>query len=123
MINGQYSDDADVLFPRQLILDGQWDDVLEFIQPLEVLSNFDMRKFTYSILRHKYVELLCIKSEANVIAAGTNGSVDNAVEEVVKMLSERSRLLRKNTAACEPVPVAYSAAADGSPAVQGLESQ
>ncbi|XP_014218951.1 WD repeat-containing protein 47-like isoform X2 [Copidosoma floridanum] len=86
VINGQYSDD--VLFLRQLILDGQWDDVLEFIQPLEALPDFDMRKFTYSILRHKYVELLCIKSEANIMGTGTNGSVDNAVEEVVKVLSD-----------------------------------
>ncbi|XP_043493866.1 WD repeat-containing protein 47 isoform X2 [Polistes fuscatus] len=90
VINGQYSDD--VLFLRQLILDGQWDDVLEFIQPLEALPDFDMRKFTYSILRHKYVELLCIKSEANLIAAGTNGSVDNAVEEVVKVLSDLEKV-------------------------------
>ena len=30
VINGQYSDD--LLFLRQLILDGQWDDVIEFIQ-------------------------------------------------------------------------------------------
>lgn len=87
VINGQYSDD--VLFLRQLILDGQWDDVMEFIQPLEALPDFDMRKFTYSILRHKYVELLCIKSEANVISGTTtNGNVDNAVEEVVKVLND-----------------------------------
>lgn len=64
VINGNYSDD--VLFLRQLILDGQWDDVLEFIQPLEALKAFDMRKFSYTILKHKYIELLCIKSEANV---------------------------------------------------------
>lgn len=82
VINGCYSDD--VLFLRQLILDGQWDDVLEFIQPLEALQTFDMRKFSYTILKHKYVELLCIKSEANV----QGSSVDNAVEEVVKVLNE-----------------------------------
>ncbi|KAJ8957012.1 hypothetical protein NQ318_012179 [Aromia moschata] len=82
VINGNYSDD--VLFLRQLILDGQWDDVLEFIQPLEALKAFDMRKFSYTILKHKYIELLCIKSEANV--QGSN--VDNAVEEVVKVLNE-----------------------------------
>jgi hypothetical protein len=34
------------------------------------------------------VELLCIKSEANIIGIGSNGSVDNAVEEVVKVLSD-----------------------------------
>lgn len=86
VINGCYSDD--VLFLRQLILDGQWDDVLEFIQPLESLQSFDMRKFSYTILKHKYIELLCIKSEANV--QGT--SVDNAVEEVVKVLNELEKI-------------------------------
>lgn len=30
VINGVYSDD--VLFLRQLVLDGQWDDVLEFVR-------------------------------------------------------------------------------------------
>lgn len=82
VINGNYSDD--VLFLRQLILDGQWDDVLEFIQPLEAIQTFNMRKFSYTILKHKYIELLCIKSEANI--QGSN--VDNAVEEVVKVLSD-----------------------------------
>ncbi|EEZ99593.2 WD repeat-containing protein 47-like Protein [Tribolium castaneum] len=82
VINGNYSDD--VLFLRQLILDGQWDDVLEFIQPLEALQAFNMRKFSYTILKHKYIELLCIKSEANV----QGNSVDNAVEEVVKVLND-----------------------------------
>lgn len=82
VINGCYSDD--VLFLRQLILDGQWDDVIEFIQPLEALQAFDMRKFSYTILKHKYIELLCIKSEANVQGNG----VDNAVEEVVKVLND-----------------------------------
>ncbi|XP_022905676.1 WD repeat-containing protein 47 isoform X2 [Onthophagus taurus] len=82
VINGAYSDD--VLFLRQLILDGQWDDVLEFIQPLEALPTFDMKKFNYVILKHKYIELLCIKSEANT----QGSSVDNAVEEVVNVLSE-----------------------------------
>lgn len=82
VINGNYSDD--VLFLRQLILDGQWDDVLEFIQPLEALQAFDVRKFSYAILRHKYIELLCIKSEAGV----QGNSVDNAVEEVVKVLND-----------------------------------
>lgn len=43
LVNGAYSDD--VLFLRQLILDGQWEDVLEFIQPLGALAAFDMKKF------------------------------------------------------------------------------
>lgn len=85
VINGNYADD--VLFLRQLILDGQWDDVLEFIQPLSALKAFESNKFNYAILRHKYIELLCIKSE---IKAYNN--VENIVDEVVKVLSELEKV-------------------------------
>ena len=85
VINGVYSDD--VLFLRQLVLDGQWDDVLEFIQPLEALSSFDMKLFKYTILRHKYIELLCIKSEAGGITVGGQSTVEGAVGEVVQVLT------------------------------------
>ena len=37
----------------QLILDGQWEDCLEFIQPLAQLSTFDYPMFQYLILKHK----------------------------------------------------------------------
>uniref|UniRef100_A0A1B0D2M8 CTLH domain-containing protein n=1 Tax=Phlebotomus papatasi TaxID=29031 RepID=A0A1B0D2M8_PHLPP len=91
VINGLYSDD--VLFLRQLILDGQWDDVLEFIQPLEALQAFDMKHFQYTILRYKYIELLCIKSEAGGGTAGAlMGSMDGAVEEVVQVLTQLEKL-------------------------------
>jgi hypothetical protein len=85
VINGVYSDD--VLFLRQLVLDGQWDDVLEFIQPLEAIGAFDMKLFKYTILRHKYIELLCIKSEAGGITVGGQSTVEGAVEEVVQVLT------------------------------------
>lgn len=87
VINGKYSDD--ILFLRQLVLDGQWDDCLEFIQPLEALQNFNMRHFKYTILRHKYIELLCIKSEA---AMNASMNVDIAVEEVVQILAELEKI-------------------------------
>lgn len=93
VINGQYSDD--VLFLRQLILDGQWDDVIEFIQPLEALQSFNIKKFCYTILRHKYIELLCIKSEAggSITAPGQGvNSMDGAVEEVVHILEQLEKL-------------------------------
>ncbi|XP_058463455.1 WD repeat-containing protein 47 isoform X2 [Malaya genurostris] len=91
VINGQYSDD--VLFLRQLILDGQWDDVVEFIQPLEALQNFDMKQFKYTILRHKYIELLCIKSEAGGLTGPPlMNNVEGAVEEVVQVLGELEKL-------------------------------
>uniref|UniRef100_A0A336KH97 CSON010407 protein n=1 Tax=Culicoides sonorensis TaxID=179676 RepID=A0A336KH97_CULSO len=90
VINGKYSDD--VLFLRQLVLDGQWDDTLEFIQPLEALQNFNMRHFKYTILRHKYIELLCIKSEANFGNGPSLNSVEVAVEEVVQVLADLEKL-------------------------------
>ncbi|CAG9818593.1 unnamed protein product [Phaedon cochleariae] len=73
VINGNYSDD-----------------------PLELLKAFDARKFRFTILKHKYTELLCIKSEANAIGS----SVDNAVEEVVKVLSDLEK--------CAPSKEEYS---------------
>lgn len=85
VINGNYADD--VLFLRQLILDGQWDDVLEFIQPLSTLKNFETDKFNYSILRHKYIELLCIRSEIKVY-----NNAENVVDEVVKVLGDLEKL-------------------------------
>lgn len=56
--NGSFSDD--VLFLRQLILDGQWDDVLAFMQPLEALADFETKKVRYSINKHKYIELVSL---------------------------------------------------------------
>ncbi|XP_069986909.1 WD repeat-containing protein 47 isoform X7 [Penaeus vannamei] len=80
IINGNHSDDA--LFLRQLILDGQWEDVLEFVQPLEAIDAFDTKKFHFIILKYKYFELLCIKAEA------PNPSKEGAVDELVKVLNE-----------------------------------
>lgn len=65
VINGKFSDD--LLFLRQLILDGQWDDAIEFIQPLLTVEGFSGRQFQYVITKHKYLELLCIKSEPNIM--------------------------------------------------------
>ncbi|KAK7070779.1 WD repeat-containing protein 47 [Halocaridina rubra] len=81
IINGNHSDDA--LFLRQLILDGQWDDVLEFVQPLEAIDAFEAKKFHFIVLKYKYFELLCIKAEA---PAAT--SKEGAVDELVKVLNE-----------------------------------
>ena len=47
VINGEYSDD--LLFLRQLILDGQWDDAIDFIQPLGLIDRFNLKKFQYLI--------------------------------------------------------------------------
>ncbi|XP_052789444.1 WD repeat-containing protein 47-like isoform X5 [Mya arenaria] len=85
VINGKFSDD--MLFLRQLILDGQWDDVIDFIQPLETIGGFDAKKVKYLVTKHKYLELLCIKSEPNVMQ-----NYEFTVEEVVKTLNSLENL-------------------------------
>ena len=85
VINGMYSDD--MLFLRQLILDGQWDDVMDFVQPLSTVDSFNMKQFQYIINKHKYLELLCIKSEP-----GPMQNHEVAVDEVVKCLNSLETL-------------------------------
>lgn len=84
VINGNFADD--VLFLRQLILDGQWDDVIEFIQPLQTLQTFDAKKFEYIILRHKYIELLCMKSEFKAY------NVQKIINDIVEVLTKIQEL-------------------------------
>jgi len=62
IINGNYNDD--VLFLRQLVIDGQWDAALDFVEPMRELDGFDSKGFQYLIARYKYFELLCIKTES-----------------------------------------------------------
>lgn len=85
VINGKFSDD--MLFLRQLILDGQWDDAVEFVQPLESVEGFDCKKFQYLVTKHKYLELLCIKSEPNILQ-----NYEFTVDEVVKTLNSLENL-------------------------------
>ena len=96
VINGAYSDD--LLFLRQLILDGQWDDVLEFVQPLSSVDGFDSQTFNFTITKHKFLELLCIRSETDLVRSNTEGQVDevvkcvNALEELSPSRTEYSDL-------------------------------
>ena len=78
VINGQYSDD--LLFLRQLILDGQWDDVIEFIQPLASLPAFNYKQFLFTILRAKFVELMCIKCEAPLTSTDQVSNLNNLIQ-------------------------------------------
>jgi hypothetical protein len=75
IINGAFSED--ILFLRQLILDGQWDDVIDFVQPLKTIDSFDAKQFIYIVLKYQYLELLCLKSEAHI-------ENDLSVEQVIK---------------------------------------
>jgi hypothetical protein len=75
IINGSFSED--ILFLRQLILDGQWDDVIDFVQPLKTIDSFDARQFIYIVLKYQFLELLCLKTEAQI-------ENDLSVEQIVK---------------------------------------
>jgi len=79
IINGSYSED--ILFLRQLILDGQWDDVIDFVQPLKTIDIFDAKQFIYLVLKHQFLELLCLKTESQI-------ENDVSVEQIVKFLND-----------------------------------
>nr|XP_061831974.1 WD repeat-containing protein 47-like [Nerophis lumbriciformis] len=82
VINGLYSDD--MLFLRQLILDGQWEEVMQFIQPLEGLDTFDKKRFRYIILKQKFLEALCVNNAMS--AAEDPQHLEFTMQEAVKCL-------------------------------------
>ncbi|KAM4575205.1 WD repeat-containing protein 47-like isoform 1-T6 [Fundulus diaphanus] len=82
VINGLYSDD--MLFLRQLILDGQWEEVMQFIQPLEGMEKFDKKRFRYIILKQRFLEALCVN---NAISATEDPhNLEFTMQEAVKCL-------------------------------------
>ncbi|XP_075250588.1 WD repeat-containing protein 47-like isoform X2 [Convolutriloba macropyga] len=100
LVNGLFSDD--VLFLRHLILDGQWEDVLQFIQPLETASQERYNFCRFVILREKYLEMLCMKNEKDLLGVGGGaggGSTGTAsileefnIDEVVACLHSMERI-------------------------------
>ncbi|XP_035384425.1 WD repeat-containing protein 47 isoform X1 [Electrophorus electricus] len=82
VINGLYSDD--MLFLRQLILDGQWDEVLQFIQPLECMDKFDGKRFRYVMLKQKFLEALCVNNAVSAEEEPQN--LEFTMQEAVKCL-------------------------------------
>uniref|UniRef100_A0A1I8HLF8 CTLH domain-containing protein n=1 Tax=Macrostomum lignano TaxID=282301 RepID=A0A1I8HLF8_9PLAT len=87
IINGLYSED--MLFLRQLLLDGQWDDALELIKPLASAPNLNINAVRYQILKHKYLELLCIRGDGGLEGIGSGQLPQEfAAEEVMTCLQE-----------------------------------
>uniref|UniRef100_A0A8C6TV67 WD repeat domain 47a n=1 Tax=Neogobius melanostomus TaxID=47308 RepID=A0A8C6TV67_9GOBI len=82
VINGLYSDD--MLFLRQLVLDGQWDEVLQFIQPLESMDKFDGKRFRYIVLKQKFLEALCVNNAMS--AEDEPQHLEFTMQEAVKCL-------------------------------------
>ncbi|XP_041647486.1 WD repeat-containing protein 47-like [Cheilinus undulatus] len=83
VINGLYSDD--MLFLRQLILDGQWEEVMQFIQPLEGMEKFDKKRFRYIVLKQKFLEALCVNNAMS--AAEDPQNLELTMQEAVKCLN------------------------------------
>ena len=67
----------DAIFLRQLISSGNWDDVIDFLQPLFDIGDFPRDLCTYLVLRGKYLEMLCLRSE---IVTGTGKGFDEIPE-------------------------------------------
>ncbi|KAF7662283.1 hypothetical protein LDENG_00240030 [Lucifuga dentata] len=82
VINGLYSDD--MLFLRQLILDGQWEEVMQFIQPLESMEKFDKKRFHYIIMKQKFLEALCVNNAMSAVEDPQN--LELTMQEAVKCL-------------------------------------
>ena len=74
----------DLIFLRQLILDGQWDDALQFVTPLQSFETFSSQQFRFIIYKHKYVELLCIRSEAG----SPSQTVEIGVQDIIDCLNQ-----------------------------------
>ena len=82
IINCEYSDV--VLFVRELVLDGDFDEVLRFgdsLKSIESNEKFDQRQFNYIVLRQKFIEL--IYKKAHVL----DKQNIETVSEVMKTLS------------------------------------
>jgi hypothetical protein len=62
VINETYADD--IVFLRQLILDGRWEDAIEFVQPLQTMHSFDAKHCRFLLLKYQLIELVWLKYEA-----------------------------------------------------------
>ncbi|XP_055338369.1 WD repeat-containing protein 47-like [Paramacrobiotus metropolitanus] len=61
IVNGAFSNE--ILFLRDLIIEGSWDDAVDYVEPLQQAAVFDYIYFKKIVYRYKYLELLCIKNE------------------------------------------------------------
>ncbi|CAH8635684.1 unnamed protein product [Heterobilharzia americana] len=96
-VNGPFNED--ILFFRQLVLEGHWDDALDYLEPLRGPPvELDLRKPRFLLLKHKYLELLCLRDvcsldeidpvNGTVSANGVEGKIDHGVEQVIECLKQ-----------------------------------
>ena len=80
IVNCSLSDD--ILFLRDLVLDGEWEAILIFAQQFEVIDSFDSKRFRYIVLKQKFMEVLYFKS-----GFGGN-STSYSIEDLIKCLNQ-----------------------------------
>ncbi|XP_068733757.1 WD repeat-containing protein 47-like isoform X2 [Montipora capricornis] len=80
IVNCSLSDD--ILFLRDLVLDGEWEAILIFAQPFEGIDGFDSKRFRYIVLKQKFMEVLYFKS-----GFGGN-STSYSIEDLIKCLNQ-----------------------------------
>lgn len=81
----------DLIFLRSLVVDGRWDDVIEFLQPLEeAFRSFPGKKVRATILKHRFLDMLSTYT-ASISQAPNPGVINgtddkgHVVEELVKV--------------------------------------
>lgn len=80
IVNCGFSDD--ILFLRDLVLDGEWEAILIFAQPFEGIDGFDSKQFRYLVLKQKFMEVLYFKSGFG------GGSTSYSIEDLIKCLNQ-----------------------------------
>lgn len=81
----------DLIFLRSLIVDGRWEDVTEFLQPLEeAFRTFPGKKVRATILKHRFLDILASYAGpgAQMTAGGTFTTEEGksgVVEDLVKV--------------------------------------
>jgi len=78
--NCDYSDE--VLFLRDLVMDGDFDEIIQFGNSFISTTSFNQRRFNFIVLKQKYIELIYTKS--HIVGKQTF----DIIEDVMKTLSE-----------------------------------
>ena len=63
ILNKTFSEN--LLYLRQRILNAQWDDVVDYVEPLRTIKGFDEKRLRYVLMKHQFLEMLCLRNESN----------------------------------------------------------
>lgn len=55
---GLYSYSKEIKFFRNLIIDGQWEDAENFLQPLKLKKNFNYNAVVFELRRQRFLEMV-----------------------------------------------------------------